>query len=293
MLRKELLKAVKHLEILARRAVDDTLAGQYESVFKGRGMDFTGVREYQPGDDIRVIDWNVSARTNELHVKQFVEERERTVFLLVDASGSQSFGTHNRRKRKTAAELAALVAFSAIENNDRVGLMMFTDEVESTVPPGKGRKHVLRVITEILDFDPVGRGTDVAGALDQLGRITNNRAVVFLLSDFLEPDFERSLNLVHQRHEVVPIVLSDPLERELPRMGVVHYEDPETGEAWEVDTLDGRVREAYRERMARLRSERDEIFRRHDIDALEISTDEDHIEPLIAYFDRRSRRSRR
>ena len=250
MLRKELLKAVKHLEIIARRAVNETLAGQYESLFKGRGMDFTGVREYHPGDDIRVIDWNVSARTNELHIKQFVEERELTVYLLVDASGSQSFGTQNRRKRETAAELAALLAFSAIENSDRVGLMMFTDEVESHLPPRKGRKHVLRTISEILDFEPDHRGTDLAGALEHLARMTKKRAVVFVLSDFLETDFEQSLNVVHQRHEVLPIVLSDPLERRLPKMGVVFCEDPETGEVMEVDTLNQKTRRAYAETMA-------------------------------------------
>ena len=290
MLRKELLKAVKHLEIIARRAVNDSLAGQYESVFKGRGMDFTGVREYQPGDDIRVIDWNVSARTNELHVKQFIEERELTVYLLVDASGSQSFGTQNRRKRETAAELAALLAFSAIENNDRVGLMMFTDEVESHLPPQKGRKHVLRVISEILDFEPERRGTDLSGALQHLARMTKKRAVVFVLSDFLETDFERSLNIVHQRHEVLPIVLSDPLERRLPKMGVVFYEDPETGRVIEVDTLNEQTRKAYRETMAERRQQRQRLFRKHRIDALEVSTDENHIEPLIEYFDRRAKR---
>ena len=291
MLRKELLKAVKHLEIIARRVVNETLAGEYESVFKGRGMDFTGVREYQPGDDIRVIDWNVSARMNELFVKQYVEERELTVFLAVDMSGSQTFGTQNRRKQETAAELAALLAFSAIENNDRVGLMMFTDEVESVIPPQKGRKHVLRVISEILDYSPDRRGTDIPGALEHLARITNKRSVVFLISDFLETDFERSLNVVHQRHEITPIVLSDPLEKELPKMGVVFYEDPETGEVIEVDTLSKNVRDQYRSARARQRDDRDEIFRKHDIDSLEISTDENHIEPLIEYFRRRAKRA--
>ena len=291
MLRKELLKAVKHLEIIARRVVNETLAGEYESVFKGRGMDFTGVREYQPGDDIRVIDWNVSARMNELFVKQYVEERELTVFLAVDMSGSQTFGTQNRRKQETGAELAALLAFSAIENNDRVGLMMFTDEVESVIPPQKGRKHVLRVISEILDYSPDRRGTDIPGALEHLARITNKRSVVFLISDFLETDFERSLNVVHQRHEITPIVLSDPLEKELPKMGVVFYEDPETGEVIEVDTLSKNVRDQYRSARARQRDDRDEIFRKHDIDSLEISTDENHIEPLIEYFRRRAKRA--
>ena len=291
MLRKELLKAVKHLEIVAKRAVNETLAGEYESVFKGRGMDFTGVREYQPGDDIRVIDWNVSARMNELFVKQYVEERELTVFLAVDVSGSQTFGTQNRRKQETAAELAALLAFSAIENNDRVGLMMFTDEVESVLPPQKGRKHVLRVISEILDFEPERRGTDIPGALEHLARITDERAVVFLLSDFLDADFERSLHIGHQHHEDVPVVPSDPLEREPPKIGRVFYKDPETGEVVEVDTLSERVRREYRDARKEQRDARDEIFRKHAIDALEISTDENHIEPLIEYFKHRAKRA--
>lgn len=291
MLRDELLKAVKHLEIVARRAVNESLAGEYESVFKGRGMDFEGVREYQPGDDVRVIDWNVSARMNELFVKQYIEERELTVFLLVDVSGSQAFGTRNRRKRETAAELAAVLAFSAVENNDRVGLMMFSDEVEAMIPPQKGRKHVLRVISQILDYEPKRRGTDIPHALERLAQVTDKRAVVFLLSDFLEPDFEQSLNVVHQHHEIVPIVLSDPLEHELPKMGLVQAEDPETGEIIEIDTLSETVREEYSRKRREQREARDEIFRKHDIDALEISTAEDHIEPLIAYFHRRAQRA--
>ncbi len=290
MLRKELLQAVKHLEIVARRAVDDSLAGQYESVFKGRGMDFTGVREYQPGDDVRVIDWNVSARMNELFVKQFVEERELTVFLLVDVSGSQTFGTQKRRKRETAAELAALLAFAAVENNDRVGLMMFTDGIESLIPPQKGRKHVLRVISEILDFEPERRGTDLSGALERLVQVSDSRSVVFVLSDFLEPDFEESLNLVHQRHEIVPLVLSDPLEKELPEMGMVLYEDPETGEIVEADTMSRDVREHYRRTREQKRRARETIFRKHGIESLEISTARNHIEPLIEYFQRRAKR---
>jgi uncharacterized protein (DUF58 family) len=291
MLRKELLEAVKHLEIVARRAVDDSLAGQYESVFKGRGMDFTGVREYQPGDDVRVIDWNVSARMNELHVKQFIEERELTVFLMVDVSGSQTFGTQKRRKQETAAELAALVAFAAVENNDRVGLMMFSDEIETLIPPQKGRKHVLRVISEILDFEPERRGTDIPNALERLAQVADSRSVVFLVSDFLDPDFEDSLNLVHQRHEIIPLVLSDPLERELPEMGMVFYEDPETGEVVEADTTSPDVRERYKEIQKQKREQREEIFRKHGIQSLEISTAEDHIEPLIAYFQRRAERT--
>ncbi|MFW5968980.1 MAG: DUF58 domain-containing protein [Persicimonas sp.] len=291
MLRRELIKAVKHLEIVARRAVDDQLAGQYQSVFKGKGIDFTDVREYQPGDDIRVIDWNVSARTSELHVKQFVEERELTVLLMVDASGSQSFGTVNRRKRETAAEMAALIAFSAITNNDRVGLMSFTDQVEQFIPPRKGRKHVLRVITEILEAQPEQRGTDIAGALEYLSRITSKRTLTFLISDFQDTDFETSLSIANRRHEIIPLVLEDPMESDLPNMGLVPFEDPETGRVVTVDTSSKRARQEFR---AIARKRKDELvttFRRHNIDHIPIRTDADHIAALVGYFRNRSKRS--
>jgi uncharacterized protein (DUF58 family) len=290
MLREELIKAVKHLEIVARRAVNDTLAGQYHSVFKGRGMDFTDVREYQPGDDIRVIDWNVSARMNDLYVKQFVEERELTVFLLVDASGSQTFGTHNRRKLETAAELAALIAFSAIKNNDRVGLLTFTDDIETFIPPKKGRKHVLRVITDILDFEPEGRGTDIPGALEYLSRITSKRALAFVISDFQDTGFETSLTVANRRHELIPLVLEDPMEGELPNMGVVPFEDPETGEVVMVDTSSRSVRDAFRDRANDKRERLDRMFAKRKIDHIRIRTDEGHIEPLVQYFRARAKR---
>jgi uncharacterized protein (DUF58 family) len=290
MLRQELIKAVKHLELIAKRAVNDQLAGQYQSVFKGRGMDFTDVREYQPGDDIRVIDWNVSARMNELYIKQFVEERELTVLLLVDASGSQTFGTCNRRKQETAAELAALIAFSAIKNNDRVGLLTFTDQIETYVPPKKGRKHVLRVITEILDFTPEQRGTDLPGALEYLSRITSKRALTFLISDFQDTNFETSLSIANRRHEIIPLVLEDPMEGELPSMGLVPFEDPETGEIITVDTSSRRVRREFRDAAKKQRRELLDIFRRHKIDHIPIRTDASHIEPLVQYFRTRSKR---
>ncbi len=290
MLRKELIKAVKHLELVARRAVNDQLAGQYQSVFKGRGMDFTDVREYQPGDDIRVIDWNVSARMNEMHIKQFVEERELTVLLLVDASGSQTFGTCNRRKQETAAELAALIAFSAISNNDRVGLITFTDQIETFIPPKKGRKHVLRVITEILDFTPERRGTDLPGALEYLSRITSKRALTFLISDFQDTDFETSLSIANRRHEIIPLVLEDPMETELPDMGLVPFEDPETGEIALVDTSCKRVRQEFRATGKRQKKRLERIFQKHKIDHIPIRTDASHIKALVQYFRTRSKR---
>lgn len=290
MLRKELLQTVKRLELTARRAVDDQLAGQYHSVFKGRGMDFTDVRAYQPGDDIRVIDWNVSARMNELYVKQFVEERELTVFLLVDASGSQTFGTRQSPKLECAAELAAVIALSAIKNNDRVGLMTFTDQIETVIPPKKGRKHVLRVITEILDIQTRGRGTDLPAALEYLAKITRKRALAFIISDFQDTDFGTSLTIAQRRHEVISLVLEDPMEVDLPRMGIVPFEDPETGEVVLVDTESRAVRRAFAQRAARRRAALEQTFHRRKIDHIRIRTDEGHLEPLVRYFRSRSRR---
>lgn len=290
MLPSELFQAVRHLEIVARRAVNDHLAGQYHSVFKGRGMDFQDVRAYQPGDDIRVIDWNVSARTDELHVKQFVEERELTVFLVVDASASQSFGTQNRRKQETAAQLSALIAFSAIKNNDRVGLILFTDEVEVFIPPRKGKKHVLRVIKEILQPQVKGRGTSLSSALEYLVRITNRRTVTFLISDFIDQDFERALKIAQRRHEVIPLVIVDPMEDRIPPMGIVHFEDPETGEIVAVDTSSRAVREAFHAHMARVRRDQERTFKKLQMDSVLVDTGQDHIEPLVRYFRRRSAR---
>ncbi len=290
MLPKELLKAVRRLEIVARRAVNDQLAGQYHSVFKGRGMDFSDVREYQPGDDVRVIDWKVSARMDDLFVKQFVEERELTVILLVDASGSQTFGSRSRRKQETAAELAALLAFSAIKNNDRVGLLTFTDDVEKFVPPKKGRKHVLRVISEILSVDPKSRGTNIESALQHLSRIVRKRAVVFLISDFMDDGYEKALSIASKRHEIIPCVLSDPMEETLPNMGLVTFEDPETGRMLTVDTTSARVRDGYDRAMRRKRKEREKMFRRMRIEPISLRTGERYIEPLLKYFKHRARR---
>lgn len=291
MLPKELIKAVKHLEIVARRAVNDQLAGQYQSVFKGRGIDFADVREYQPGDDIRVIDWNVSARMDDLFIKQFVEERELTVFLLVDASGSQGFGTLGKRKRETAAELAALLAFTAIKNNDRVGLLTFTDQVESFMPPKKGRKHVLRVITEVLNLKAEGRKTDIAGALEYLSRVTRKKAVVFLISDFMDDEYERALDISNRRHELIPLVISDPMEEKLPNLGLVHFEDPETGEVVMVDTTHAEVRETYDRAMQARMKKRDRMFRRLRIEPVHVRTGSNYVEPLVNYFQSRKRRA--
>src|SRR6478609_3189612 len=235
----ELFKRAKKIEIASRRLVDEQLAGQYHSVFKGRGLVFSDVRPYYVGDDVRAIDWNITARMNAPHVKQFVEERDRTVNLVIDMSASGYFGTRGASKRELAAELAAVVAFSAIKNNDRVGLYIVTDKVERYVPPKKGRRHVLRVIGEILTFEPTSRKTDLAAGLDFLGKVAKRRSVVFLVSDFLgaaPAEWERAMQITRQRHELVPVVVADPMEQALPDVGLMMLEDLETGDIIEVDT---------------------------------------------------------
>src|SRR5438874_7426956 len=221
MLPKELIRKLRRIEILTARTANAQLAGAYHSVFKGIGIAFSEVRQYQPGDDVRRIDWNVTARMRDAYVKLFVEEREMTVMLLVDASGSGLFGSREQAKREVAAEVAALLAFSAIKNNDRVGLIIFTDRVEKFVPPKKGKKHVLRVISEILTFEPISRGTDLRAGLDYLGRVAKRKSVAFLVSDFLASGYESSLRIAVKRHDVVPVTLTDPLDEALPRLGLV------------------------------------------------------------------------
>jgi len=292
MLPRELIKKIRKIEIATNRLVDDVMAGQYHSVFKGRGMAFDEVRLYQPGDDIRVIDWNVSARLNDIFVKQFVEERELTVMLAVDASASGAFGTRSGLKAELAAEVAALLAFSAIENDDRVGLFVFTDAIERFVPPKKGRKHVLALIAEILNFRPRGRGTDLRAGLEFLSQVAKRSSVAFLISDFQDDmeRYRRALRVAHRKHDLISVVIADPLEEELPAAGVVFFRDPETGEVLPVDTSSRRVREAYA-RAARLERERREaLFRRHKIDWVDLRTDRDFVRPLVDFFRVRARR---
>jgi uncharacterized protein (DUF58 family) len=290
MLPKELVKAVKHLEIVARRAVNDQLAGQYQSAFKGRGMDFVDVRPYQPGDEIRFIDWNVSARMDELHVKRFVEERELTVFLLIDVSASQLFGTQNKRKQQAAAELAALIAFAAIRNNDQVGLIIFSDQLELLLPPRKGRKHVLRVISEILTCQPKSPRTDISAALQLLARVSKKKSVAFLISDFQDRDFSKALDIAHRRHELIPICISDPMEQTLPNVGILHVEDPETGLVVPIDTSSKRVQQAFNSYVAQQAQLQKQTFHKLKIEPVAARTDQDHIRPLISFFQRRHRR---
>lgn len=285
----ELFRKARKIEIAARRLVDEQLAGQYHSVFKGRGLIFSDVRPYYAGDDIRTIDWNITARMMYPHVKQFVEERDRTVNLVIDMSASGQFGSRGAVKRELAAELAAVVAFSAIKNHDRVGLYIVTDRVEKYVPPKKGRRHVLRVIGEILAFEPASRGTDLAAALDLLGKIARRRSVVFLVSDFLADGWETAMRIARQRHEVVPIVVGDPLERALPAVGVLVLEDLESGELVELDTS-GAAGDEFAARAAAAAQRRDTALRRLNVDVVEIQTDESYVDALIAFFKARAKR---
>lgn len=290
MLTRELIKKIRKIEITTNRTVNDVLAGQYHSVFKGRGMAFDEVRPYQPGDDIRVIDWNVTARMNDLYVKQFIEERELTVMLLVDASGSQAFGTRQRFKSELAAEITGMLAFSAIKNNDRVGLMIFTDRVERFVPPKKGSKHVLRVVSEVLGFRPASTGTNISAALEFLSRVTRRQSVAFLLSDFMTSGYEAALKVAHRRHDLVPIVLRDPMERQLPDVGLAAFQDAESGEVMLFDTASSRARRLVAEQVEDRLEEQRRLFKRLKIDAVELSTEQDYIRPLVMFFKRRAAR---
>jgi uncharacterized protein (DUF58 family) len=287
---RELVKKLKKIEIFTSRLANDQLAGSYHSVFKGRGMAFSEVRQYQPGDDVRFIDWNVSARMNDTYVKVFTEEREMTVMLLVDLSASGRFGSVDKPKIETVAEVAALLAFSAIKNNDRVGLILFTDRIERYVPPKKGRSHVMRVVTEILNADPEGEGTDLGVALDLLGGIGKRRTVAFLISDFIADEYEKPLKVVSAKHDLIPIQIVDPRENELPDVGLALIEDLETGELVEVDTSDLDVRADYAREAQRQRAAREHLFRRLQLDHVTVSTDRDFVRPLAELFRLRQRR---
>jgi len=290
MIPKEILRKVRQIEIRTNREVTDVLGGQYHSVFKGRGMEFEEVREYLPGDEVRAIDWNVTARFGHPYIKKFKEERELTVMLVVDVSASGQFGSVRQTKNELAAELAAVLAFSAIRNNDKVGLIMFTDRIERFVPPQKGRRHVLRVIREILAFRPEGTGTDIAGALDYLNSVQRRRAVCFLLTDFQDRNFLKQLRVTGKRHDAVALSLRDPREDELPPVGLLELRDAETGERTLVDTFDKRVRQAFAQRatarMAKLR----DLLRSAAVDHIEIRCDTDYMLPLVKFFRMRERR---
>lgn len=280
---------------MTARQAQNRLAGAYHSVFKGMGMAFSEVRQYQPGDDVRRIDWNVTARMRDAYVKLFVEEREMTVMLLVDASGSGAFGSREQPKREVAAEIAALLAFSAIKNNDRIGLIIFTDRVERFVPPKKGRKHVLALISEILSYRPVSLATDLRAGLEFLGRVARRRSVAFLVSDFIveggTTSYEKAMRITHRKHDLIPVIISDPLEEELPSVGYVYFEDVETGEVVLFDT-DGPGRARYGAAVRRAREERDALFRRLSMDFVSVRTDRPYVAALVAFFRARERRLR-
>ena len=290
MLPKELIRRIRRLEITTRMVVSQLLAGQYHSVFKGRGMAFSEVRPYQPGDEVRTIDWNVTARMNEAYVKVFSEERELTVVLLVDVSASHEFGSKERAKAEVAAEVAAMVAFSALANNDRVGLILFSDRVEKVVPPRKGRKHALRLISDILSTRPAGKGTRLDVGLDWLQKVVTRRAVTFLISDFQAEGYEKSLRLASRKHDLVPVVLRDPLEDAFPKLGLVDFEDPETLERVLVDTRDARVRGRFEKAMAERRLARTRAFRKLKLDSVELLAGEDYATSLQRFFKARARR---
>jgi uncharacterized protein (DUF58 family) len=292
MIPKELIKALRTIEIHTSRLATEQLAGTYTSVFKGQGLAFREVRQYQPGDDVRTIDWNVSARMNEAFVKVFVEEREMTVMLAVDLSASENFGTRRASKARVAAEIAALCSFSAIKNNDRVGLILGTDQIEKIVPPKKGDKHVMRVVREILGFEPKGTGTDLKLLLETLSKVARRRSVAFVISDFYSRGFERALALASAKHDVIPVMLVDPRDETLPNVGLATFEDWETGETVLVDTGDKRVRQHYEQTMKRVRTERSTLFRKLALDECVVRTDRSFVEPLRALFARRAKRRR-
>ena len=281
---------MRRIEIRTRRLVEESLAGSYHSVFKGRGMEFAEVREYEPGDDVRSIDWNVSARMGHPYVKKFTEERELTVMLVVDGSGSQRFGTAPATKLQLAAEISALLAFSAIRNGDRVGLLLFTDRVERFVPPRKGREHGLRVIREVLAFEPAGRGTDLGKALTILQRVVPKRAVVFAVSDFQDAEFERPLRVAARKHDVVGLWTADPRERELPPVGLVAAFDPESGESVLLDAGSPAVRSSYAQRALSRAAAARGILDRTGVDVLELNTAEPYDRSLVRFFRERARR---
>ena len=292
MISKEILKKVRRLEITTRGLVNDVFSGEYHSVFKGRGMAFSEVREYQVGDDIRTIDWNVTARYGHPYVKVFEEERELTVMLMVDASSSGEFGTFERMKGEIGVEICALLAFSAIKNNDKVGLIIFTDKVEKFVPPRKGKSHVLRVLRELLYFKPEDRMTDVGAALEYLSRVIRRRSVVFLVSDFLSKDYERALRIANRKHDIVAIHVVDPREMEMPRIGYVELEDAETGEQILLDTSDREFRNLFTQKTSEAMLKREKLFKSMNVDSIAIRTDVSYFEPLIRFFRMRAKRFR-
>ena len=285
---KEILKKIRRIEISTNRLVNNIFAGEYESVFKGQGMEFEEVREYQPGDEIRTIDWNVTARMGQPYIKKYVEERELVMMLLVDTSASTDFGTHQQTKAEIAAEISALLAFSAIKNSDKVGLICFTDDVELFVPPRKGVKHVLRVVREILYFAPQQRGTNISAALEYVDRVIRRKSVVFLISDFRDRGYEKRLQVTSKRHDLIAVTLQDMREETLPNVGLIELADAETGDVLVLDTRDPKAREMYRQLNLSVVEARRQFFQSNKIDNIEIRTEGSYVEPLIRFFRQRA-----
>lgn len=293
MLPKEIIKKIRRIEIKTSRMVSDIFAGQYHSVFKGRGMEFDEVREYQPGDEIRSIDWNVTARMGHPFIKKFVEERQLTVMLLMDASGSSFFGTQGQLKSEVAAELCSVLAYSAIKNNDRVGLIIFSDRIEKFIPPRKGSRHVLRVIREVLYNKPQGKKTDIRCALDYLNNVMHKKTVSFLISDFLDCEFKQQLSITNKRHDLIAVSITDPREQALPPAGIIRLEDAETQKVCLVDAGDKVLREAFEKKSAAILAKRDKIFKQAGVDLIKIRTDVPYTKELIRFFRKRDKKRTR
>lgn len=290
MLTKEIIKQVRQIEIRTKGLVNQVFSGEYHSVFKGRGMEFSEVREYQFGDDIRNIDWNVTARFDHPFIKVFEEERELTVMLLADLSGSLVFGSIDKTKQRIAAELSAILAFSALKNNDKVGLILFTDQIEKFVPPRKGRSHVLRIIREVLSFEPRGNQTDIRGALEYFNHTIKKRSIAFLISDFMDEGYDKILRIVGKKHDLIGITLNDPREKELPKAGLIQMRDAETGEIRFIDTSSKRVRDEFYTYLKYNEEKRKALFLSSRTDAIEIDTGKSYIKPLVDFFRVRERR---
>lgn len=290
MIPKELAKRIRYIQIYSNKIVNEMLAGEYHSVFRGRGMEFDEVRQYAPGDEIRLIDWNVTARMGRPFVKRYVEQRDLTLFFLVDMSASGGFGSVAKTKNEIAAEICALLAFSAIKNNDKVGLIVFTDRIELFIPPSKGSSHVLRIIRDLLCFSPAHPGTDISTALEYLGRMTHKRNVIFLISDFQAGGYEKQMRIVARRHDLIAISVTDRREMHMPPMGLVELRDAETGRLCVIDTANTRVRRRFEAAAAERRANLTESLAAMDVDHIEIMTDRDYVRELIRFFRRRERR---
>jgi len=287
-----IIKKIRKIQIVTSRMVTNVFAGQYQSAFKGKGIEFGEVREYYPGDDIRFIDWNVTARTGRPHVKKFVEERELTVMFLLDISPSCCFGTVNYLKSQLAAELCSLLSFAAVKNNDKIGLILFTDRIEKFIPPQKGIRHVLRIVRDALYFKPEGKGTNISLALEYVNRVFKRRTVTFLLSDFYSSNFKNPLSIANKRHDIVAITINDPIEMKIPNLGMVNLWDAETGKSYLLDTSDSELRKEYDRNSHNLIEERKKLFRSINVDHIDIATDVPYLQNLIKFFGMRKRRLR-